>query len=431
MNPQLRVLAEAAMAEAALAEAELAQAAGAGLVPATPLAAPLSPDAMKGVLHDLQVHQVELQLQNEELLRAQVKLDELRAHYFDLYDMAPVGYCTVSEYGYVLQANLTLAKLLGVTRSELVSRAFSLFILDSDRDDMYLQCKAQIASGEPKTCELRMVRHDRPAFWAHLQMSVAKEAGAEPCLRVVVSDISERKATQAALEQSLQDKVALLREVHHRVKNNLQIITSLLRLESARSKDINTKTVLSDMQGRIRSMGLLHDTLYRSHTFSAVDLGAYLRQLAHQAFQLLAPRDGVVRLVLDVVPLPVTLDLATACGLLANELIVNSFKHGFADGRSGEVHIALKTMPPGPDGKTIACLRVSDTGVGLAPDFEARLETSLGLKMVTDLARQIGGTLDIESDLPVGAAFTVTFAFDPLKLPAAQEALVLLNSATE
>jgi PAS domain S-box-containing protein len=417
MNTPLRVLAEAALVDTARAQAALAEASGADPAPAAPLAAPLSQDAVQAVLHDLQVHQVELQMQNKELLRAQIKMDELRAHYFDLYDMAPVGYCTVSEYGYVMQTNLTLAKLLGLTRSELVSRSFSLFLVDSDRDAWFLQCKAQLASGEPIACELRMLRHEGPPFWAQLQISVEKEVPTKPCLRVVVTDISERKAAQAALEQSLQDKTALLQEVHHRVKNNLQIISSLLRLEAGRRKEPDSLSVLTEMQGRIRSMALLHETLYRSGNFSAIDLGAYLKELAHQAFQALAPHGGAVRLVLDLVPLHVSLDLATPCGLLANELIVNSFKHGFVDGRSGEVRIALQTLPAAADGKTVARLRISDTGIGLGPDFDATRATSLGLQMVTDLSRQIGGALVIERNTEVGAAFTVTFAFEPPKFP--------------
>jgi PAS domain S-box-containing protein len=416
MTAQLRTQAEVALAKAA-------QLQDGG--PESPL--PLSPDALQAMLHDLQVHQIELQMQNEELLRAHIALDELRAHYFDLYDMAPVGYCTISASGYLAQANLTLATLLGLARGALMSKHFSLFLERSDRDDWYLLCKAQLASGEPKTCELHMLRHDGPSFWAELQVCVVAEAGVEPCLRVVVTDISARKADQAALEQSLRDKDALLREVHHRVKNNLQIMSSLLRMESSRSKDPSTKAVLTDMQGRIRSMALLHDTLYRSGTFSAVDLGAYLSELARQAFHLLAPRDGVVRLELDLAPLSVTLDLAIACGLLANELIVNSFKHGFADGRSGEVRIALQSLLPSADGKTVARLRVSDTGVGLGQEFHVKRGTTLGLQMVSDLSRQIGGTLEIEPNPEVGAAFTVTFAFEPLKSQVMEGSVVLSN----
>lgn len=417
MNEQLRIKAEAALLKN-----------GGPSTPEVP--ATLTPHEMQAALHDLQVHQVELKMQNDELFQAQLKLDELRAHYFDLYDMAPVGYCTVSANGYVAQANLTLANLLGLIRGQLVSTHFSRFVADSDRNAWHVQSRAQLASGESGTCELRMLRHDGPAFWAQLQVTVTIEAGTDPTLRVVVTDISERKAAQTALEQSLQDKVALLREVHHRVKNNLQIMSSLLRMESARSKEPGTKAVLTDMQGRIRSMALLHETLYRSGTYSAVDLGAYLRELAGQAFHLLAPRAGVIRLALDLVPLPVTLDLAIACGLLANELIVNSFKHGFADGRSGEVRIALQTLPTAVDGKTVAQLRVSDNGMGLAPDFEARRTTSLGLQMVADLSRQIGGMLDIESTPAAGAAFIVTFAFEPLKMPEG-DGVVSLNGASK
>jgi two-component sensor histidine kinase len=157
------------------------------------------------------------------------------------------------------------------------------------------------------------------------------------------------------------------------------------------------------MQGRIHAMALLHESLYRSGTFASVDLSAYVKQLATQAFRAQSGQNGVVRLALELTAVNVGMDQATPCGLLVNELISNCLKHGFPDGRAGEVVVGLQ--PTGSAG--LWRLSVRDTGVGLPADFESRRTQSLGLQLVSDLARQLGGTLEIGSGS--GAVFTVVF----------------------
>jgi PAS domain S-box-containing protein len=223
-------------------------------------------------------------------------------------------------------------------------------------------------------------------------------------------DITQQVQRQGQLQSALQEKTALLNEVHHRVKNNLQVITSLLRLEAGRASEPATRTVLDEMKGRIRSMALVHETLYRSGNFAGVELHRYIQQVASVAFRAQASTGGNVRLVLDLASVTATLDLATPCGLLVNELISNCVKHGFVHGQSGEVRVALQRTPGSPDEAARWCLRVSDTGVGLPADFEARRVQSLGLQLVSDLAGQIGGALVIEPG--PGAAFSVTFPVD-------------------
>ena len=228
---------------------------------------------------------------------------------------------------------------------------------------------------------------------------------------VIVRDITERKQAEVALQSSLAEKTALLKEVHHRVKNNLQVITSLLRLESGRSAVPATKAVLTEMQSRIRAMALLHESLYRTGTFAAVDLGAYIGNIATDSFRMLNPAPSLVRLTLALAPLHVTMDQATPCGLLVNELISNCLKHGFPAGRGGEVRIELQPVA----GSAQVCLRVSDDGIGLPPDFATRRGQSLGLQLVDDLIEQLNGTLLIG---PAPAAiFAVTFTPAAAKIP--------------
>ena len=220
----------------------------------------------------------------------------------------------------------------------------------------------------------------------------------------VDQDITVVRRAVQALQTSLHEKEALLREVHHRVKNNLQVITSLLRLESYRSAQPDTRSVLDDMQGRIRAMAVLHESLHHAGLFSSVDLGAYLRNLVGQVFRAHAQQGAQVRLQLALASVQVGMEQATPCGLIVNELVSNSLKHGFPGGHGGEVRVELRKHA---DTNRLE-LQVSDSGVGLPADFEARRGQSLGLQLVSDLVGQIDGQLEVGIAPGQGACFTIS-----------------------
>ncbi|NWH03781.1 response regulator [Desulfobacter latus] len=159
----------------------------------------LSPDDIQDTLHELRVHQIELEMQNEELRAAQAEIEAGRARYFDLYDLAPVGYCTLSEKGLIAEANLTAATLLGTNRSALIKQPISRFILKEDQDIYYLHRKQLFQTGEPQECELRLVKPDGTHFWAHLTVIAAQAEDGAPVCRVVLSDITERKRAEEAV----------------------------------------------------------------------------------------------------------------------------------------------------------------------------------------------------------------------------------------
>jgi PAS domain S-box-containing protein len=260
---------------------------------------------------------------------------------------------------------------------------------------------AALRRWEPVRAELINYTKHGEEFWLEIDIvPIADASGWFTHWVSVERDITERKRAQEALQSSLDEKVGLLNEVHHRVKNNLQVITSLLRLEIRRSDVAGTQHVLNDMQGRVRSMALLHESLYRTGTFASVDLSDYLKKLCQQVFRSNAQPNDLVKLVMDVASVRVTLDQATPCALLANELLSNCLKHGFPDGRSGEVRVSLQCV----DAHHWR-LQVSDNGVGLPADLEQRRGSSLGLQLVSDLALQLGGKLEIGPG--PGAMFTV------------------------
>ncbi|TSA45490.1 MAG: response regulator, partial [Deltaproteobacteria bacterium] len=188
----------------------------------------MSPEETRQTLHELRVHQIELTMQNEELRRAQAELDAAQARYFDLYDLAPVGYCTLSEPGLILEANLTAVNLLGAARGALINQRISRFILKEDHNIYYLHRKQLFETGEPQACELRMVKSDGAQFWSRLEATWAQDTDGAPTCRIVLSDIAERKKTEEALqrahdelEQRVAEQTAELRQANEELRTDI------------------------------------------------------------------------------------------------------------------------------------------------------------------------------------------------------------------
>ena len=183
----------------------------------------LSPESLRTILHELRVHQIELELQNEELRRAEADADTSRARYFDLYDLAPVGYITLSEAGLILEANLTSATLFGSVRPALVKQPISRLILKEDQDIYYKHRRQLFETGEPQNCELRLVKADGSTFWAHLSAIASKSPDGEPACRVVLSDITDRKLAQAYREMDGEVLQVFLRsdDLHSSIQSTL------------------------------------------------------------------------------------------------------------------------------------------------------------------------------------------------------------------
>ncbi|MBU1743815.1 MAG: PAS domain S-box protein, partial [Proteobacteria bacterium] len=200
----------------------------------------LSPEEVRQTLHELQVYQIELEMQNEELRRAQAELDASRTRYFDLYDLAPAGYCTVSEKGLILEANLTAANMLGVARSALVRRRLTSFILPEDRDIYYRRRKLLFETGAPQMCEMRMVKKDAAPFWARIDATAAQDADGAPMCRVVMSDITACKQAEAELQQAHD-------ELEHRVTKRTE---ALRRANKERRTDVINRKRVEEMLHR-------------------------------------------------------------------------------------------------------------------------------------------------------------------------------------
>jgi PAS domain S-box-containing protein len=227
-------------------------------------------------------------------------------------------------------------------------------------------------------------------------------------LLIFSEDITERKRDEDALRASLAEQEALLKEVHHRVKNNLQVVASLLRLQGSRVRDPEAQSALQETQNRVRAMSLLHETLYRSESLARVSGERYLGGLCAQLLRAAGPPAGV-GLRLEAEGVEFGLEQAVPVGLILNELVSNALKHAFPTGGPGNIAVTLERLP-----SHRLLLRVADTGVGCPPEAERAGGGTLGLELVRRLVGQLGGSLELGPG--PGTAWSVVFS-----MPGAEE----------
>lgn len=218
----------------------------------------------------------------------------------------------------------------------------------------------------------------------------------------VARDITERVRTEEQIKASLAEKEILLKEIHHRVKNNLQIIVSLLSLQAIGTDNPLMLAQFQDSQNRVRSMALIHERLYRSNDLAHIDFGTYLRDLAEYLLNSYTTRNANIDLVVEADDVRLDIDQAVPCGLMVNELISNALKHAFPDERAGSVSVEMRIV-----NESYIQLVVGDNGVGFPEQVDYRTAASLGLQLVNSLARQLGGSIDV-SKTP-GTKFVIRF----------------------
>jgi PAS domain S-box-containing protein len=351
----------------------------------------LSPLALRSVLHELHIHQIELEMQNEELRRSHVELDATRSRYFDLFDLAPVGYFTIDDKGLVLEANLTGANLLGLTRTELVGQPFSRFIAYDDQDVYYLHRKKLLETGKHQICELRMTRKSRePVLWVQVEASLIAGRGVAQLCMVICTDISKLKTTQAALDRKLEEERVLLSETHHRIKNNIASIISLLNMQARENLHPEALSCLHETISRLKLMAELYEKMLLKGRQKELELGGYLAELARSIVKLFAS-DAEIRLTTEFESLVLDPDSVFSLGIILNELMTNSMKYAFQGRNEGAIAVSTSLN----DGKLV--LGIHDDGIGLPADFEPVSQGGFGLRLVYLLVDQLGGHFTMET----------------------------------
>jgi PAS domain S-box-containing protein len=218
---------------------------------------------------------------------------------------------------------------------------------------------------------------------------------------VVSHDLTKRQYAEVRLQASLKEKEVLLKEIHHRVKNNLQVISSLLSLQSNSIDNLETRELVRESQNRVRTMALIHEKLYQSETLARIDFGDYLRNLTRDIFRSYSA--GGISLKLDVEDVHLDVDTAIPCGLIVNELVSNALKYAFPQSRRGEICVSFHTVA-----RNKYALSITDNGIGLPKGFDIQKIKSLGLQLLTMLVHQLHGTLDIVTD--EGTTVMITFS---------------------
>jgi PAS domain S-box-containing protein len=229
-----------------------------------------------------------------------------------------------------------------------------------------------------------------------------KGANRETAIATICRDISERKRIEENLRTSLEEKDALLKEVHHRVKNNLQLISSLLNLQADRVADPAVAEGFAESRNRVRSMALVHENLYRAGNLARVPMAAHIRNLCAHLVRAYGVNCQRVDLVTEIEDVELDIDRAITAGLVVNELVSNALKHAFPGNREGQVRVELKSS-----GEHRYVLAVTDDGIGLSAERDPDYSDTLGLQLVHDLTRQLNGTIAVQREF--GTSFIIRF----------------------
>ncbi len=306
--------------------------------------------------------------------------------------------------GRILDINAAGKTLTGIAREELLGQKYFGYL----EDDGTLETAFDRLMRDGSIENFVRIRHtDGHRTPLSVHAIVVRWSGNIPD-RIIVSahDITKQKADEAAIKASLDEKVILLREIHHRVKNNLQIIISLTNLQMRNSTDPSVKQMMAETQNRVRAMSLVHEKLYRSESLSQIDFAEYTRFLATQLFSFYTIDTRRVNLDVTLRRMMVDINTAVPLGLIMNELVSNALKHAFSDGRKGTLAIR-----GGTDEKGQITLVIGDDGVGVPPDFDLQNSPTLGMRLVTSLVDQIGGSITL--DTRNGTVFTIAASIPP------------------
>jgi PAS domain S-box-containing protein len=300
----------------------------------------------------------------------------------------------------IIYANPATTRIFGYSESELLEMNFwdwsNVECRDMIRERGLARLRGETA---PLQYEHKLTTKSGEEKWVIVSAGNIEYRG-KPTVIATLLDITEAKRTEERISNTLAEKVVILKEVHHRVKNNLQIICSLLDLQSDSITDEKSRSYFLESQDRIRSMALVHERLYKSEDFTTIGFEEYIRDLCAHLFDSYLADPGRITLNIDAGGLSMGIDRAIPWGLIINELVSNALKHAFPDNRSGEISIRIRL-----DEDDWFALTVADTGVGMPPDLDFKNTGTLGMQLVNMLTLQLNGHIFMEGT--TGTVFNI------------------------
>jgi PAS domain S-box-containing protein len=332
------------------------------------------------------------------------RAEEVRARLAAIVESSVDAIVGITMERTVVSWNRAAERLFGYPAGEAIGSPIS-FVMPPDRVHEENQIIDRLKRDEYiDHFETVQRRKDGQEFPVSLTISPIKDAtgkiiGASKSVR----DISDKKRAEEQIQASLREKEVLLREIHHRVKNNLQVIYSLLRLQSKLVTDPKASALFKDSQARVKAMALVHETLWQSKNLSRIDMSEYSRTLTRRLFESYGISSDTLGLNLNIAPVSFSMETAVSCGQLINELVSNCLKHAFPNGRTGDVTVELLS-----NGNDTYLLTVSDNGVGLPPDFEVGKAESLGWQLVPMLVEQLNGTFELQESAGTTVRLTIS-----------------------
>jgi len=335
--------------------------------------------------------------------RAEEALRNLEKSNRELIEYAPLGIFQSSPEGRCLSANIRLAEISGYESvkdfiDSMQDIGLKHYVNRNDRIEILKTLESQPAI----STEVKLFRKDGSIMWGALSMRAVRDSkGNLLHYEGFISDITERRKNEERLSESLHEKDVLLKEIHHRVKNNLQIISSLLNLQAEHKSNPDVEMALRESQSRVASMAAIHEELYKSENFSQIDLGHYVKFFVPRLINSYNTRKNGIDLDFNLSYAPVTIDKAIPFALILNELVTNAIRHGFRGKDNGRISVSIACE------NDMITVRVSDNGHGLPDDFNLEQTTSLGINLVRTLTNQLHGTVHAENQN--GAVFTLVF----------------------
>jgi len=340
------------------------------------------PYAIHGIAHDI-----------TERKQAEIALRESEQKFRSITEQVRDVIFITDLHGTITYISPSSAAVFGCPAADMLNQRFPAFLAERDIPLALAEFEHTLRTAQTTNdlC-LNMKRQDGTEVVGELRAAQIYQNGAVCGTIGVIRDVTERQRAEEQIRAALQEKEVLLKEIHHRVKNNLQVISSLLNLQASLLEDEHSRSLFQESQYRVKTMALIHEKLYQSESLRTIGFQEYVRSLASDLYASYHPLSGTVELVIDVADIHLDIDTAIPCGLIINELVSNALKHAFPGG-TGTMTITMAEQSEG-----VYTLMISDDGIGIPEDLDIETSGTLGLQLVKGLVEeQLEGTLDLQS----------------------------------